>query len=340
MQGTFTNVAPRSFNGHLPTREFVSSFEGISLAIAGISAVEISDISRTERLYTQFDQRIVRHYESSGFDTRPKTREEADIAGIKGFNGLQTLCQELTIDNSGTEGAAVKISLVPSRYLIGESYRALVRNGAITSDELIGVAPQYLNISAIAIVKNEHGDYGLLAQIKGKALGEAELHPALIAGGVEAKYLSESDPLKAALLAQAKEETGLSKMQLAATSPFALVRESALGFVNFVSCAVNPDFNSILHIFEDAMAKRLSSGADYSTLEAKGVALLPVAGLMFVPLEGGRAGFSNAKCFVLNPAGKIESRFEPRLVRPMFGPIADLLSNESYLRRVLEVSGW
>ena len=313
-------------------------FKGISLAVPTLETIQIRSIAPTEITLGAVDPRIQTCYLDNKFDQAPKSREEADARNVKGFNALQSSCTGFEINMRDSENGSAILDLSPSRYLLGEAYRKLVASGTLSEADQLALHPRFLNVSAIAIVRHE-GQYHLLAQVKGKALGGAQLHPALVAGGVEAKYLIEADPLRAALLGQTKEETGLTQDQLRTSPWVSIVDERSLGFVNVVSCALNTDFSTVAGQFERSMTKRLQAGAQLDQLEAKGIANLPIAGLSLVPLEKG-PGFQSPHCLIVTENGKLVANSDPRLVRPMFAPIARLLSQQGSLHRLIEASGW
>jgi len=93
------------------------------------------------------DPRLSQIYDRADYDSKPKTREEAESLGVKGFNGLQTSCRLIE-----QVGDRLNVTLQPARYLLSEAMESGVKNGRFGNDNLFEISPRLANVSAIAVV--------------------------------------------------------------------------------------------------------------------------------------------------------------------------------------------
>jgi hypothetical protein len=273
-------------------------------------------------------------YTEKGYSAAPKSSAEAKAAGVKTFNGGVVALVDLR--SVGVDGGDVIFGdLVESRYLAGQAMRDYVEaNPGMIEDDLLRLSPKHLHVSLIAPVK-VGGEYFLLSQIKGDALGEGQIHTGLIAGMVDAKYYGHDNPLVAALRQETSEELGLNLDDLGATSAVFLMDESELGYLNFAHVARRVSMDSVLESYDASVRDKL--GGD-EKLEVNGVSLLPVAGVALVPLEGAH-GVRAVKCYTPSESGLV-SVVEDREVRPYTAATIEYLQKPGNINFLLEKAGF
>jgi hypothetical protein len=269
------------------------------------------------------DEKVSEMYQRKQYHLLPKTSEEAKARGAKGFNGLMSSAVELHsyVQDGQT---IVAVTLAPTRYMIGQAFRDCVKEGRYAPSEIPTASTDMANVSLIAPVKMD-GKYYLLSQIKGKALGSGELHTGLVAGNIDAKYLSYPNPLIATLQNECSEELGLDLSFIDSTSFIFLVDERETGQINFASVARNADISQILSSYE-AMTKRKLQNNE--ALEVMALANLPIAGLALIPLEDNAPGVKGIKCYKPTNQGLVET-IEDRKVRPYTAATVDYLTKSN-----------
>jgi hypothetical protein len=265
------------------------------------------------------DGKVSEMYQKKQYHLLPKTDEEAKARGLKNFNGLVSSAVELHpyIQDGQT---IVAVTLAPSRYMIGQAFRDCVKEGMYTPDEIQKASPDMTGVSLIVPVKM-NGQYFLLSQIKGKALGSGEIHTGLVAGNVDQKYHSAQNPFIATLQNECSEELGIDLSHIDSTSFIFLVDERETGQINFASVARNADINKILGAYEAMTKKKLQNN---EALEVMALTNLPIAGLALIPLEDGALGVKGIKCYKPTNQGLVET-IEDRKVRPYTAATVDYL---------------
>jgi hypothetical protein len=219
-------------------------------------------------------------YVSKDYATAPCSAQEARALGQRAdeFNGLK--CSFYRITSTQKDGRTiVTADIAPTRYLFSKAMRDVVKEGDYSLADMHAMTPNMAHVSLVVPVRF-NGQYHLLSQIKGKALGEGQIHAGLAAGHVEAHHLNQCNPLVAALQDEVSEEIGLDLSRLDHTSFVYVVDEAELGTVNFASVAQLVDVDKVLAAYETSIRGKLPG-----KLEVNGLAVLPIAGLTFVPLE-------------------------------------------------------
>lgn len=272
-------------------------------------------------------------YERKGYHSAPKSPEEAAARGIKNFNGLMTSSVRISCYCSGSE-TIVAADLAPARYLLGQAMRDYVKeNPSLSEEEIRKLSPDLTNVSLIAPVKFRD-QYFLLSQIKGKALGSGEIHAGLVAGNIDAGYLSESDPLTATLQGECSEELGMDLSYLDTTSFIFLMDERETGQINFASVAKTTDINKVLNAYDCNTRTKLPK----EQLEVMALSMLPIGGIALVPLEKGQ-GVQDLVCFHPSLDGLKEVK-ETRGVRPYTQATLDYLAQSENTKFLLEKAGF
>ncbi|MBN2458809.1 hypothetical protein JXB28_00860 [Candidatus Woesearchaeota archaeon] len=282
----------------------------------------------------KLDEKVSEMYLAKGYDTLPKTAEEAKARGAKGHNGLMSSIFNYNIIPQDNQ-SLVMINIAPTRYNAGQALRDLWATGKYSLDEIKAMSPDMLNVSLQAPVKEE-GEYFLPAQIKGKALGSGQVHTGLVAGNVDAKYLLQPNPLTAALKEECSEELGLDLSHLDSTSFIYMVDERETGQVNFASIARKTDLNKVLHAYEALTKAKLQKS---EALEVMALTTLPIAGIALIPLESGKQGLKGIKCYKPTSSG-LSISVEDREVRPYTEATIKYLQKPENVKFLLEKAGF
>ncbi|MFP4401263.1 MAG: hypothetical protein ACLFPQ_05250 [Candidatus Woesearchaeota archaeon] len=308
------------------------------ISIENIDEIKVNVIPVERRFDSEgelaIDERIRQIYEDNNYDLRPKTSEEADARGEKHFNGLMSSAPK--IQSYPVNGKNfVTVDIAPTRYLISQAMRDYVKENEVSEKEVQKISPDMTGVSLIVPVKI-NGDYYLLSQVKGKALGSGQIHAGLVAGNVDAKYLNQPDPLITTLQNECSEELGLNLSYLDSTSFIFLIDERETGQVNFASVAMNADVQEILTAYESMTRQKLKKD---EKLEVMGLANLPVAGISLTPLENGSSGVKDITCYMPSSEGLVKL-VEERGVRPYTSATIDYVSEPKNTRFLLEKAGY
>lgn len=159
------------------------------IKIANIADVCVSRIPY-ERTYDDptIDNRVRKMYIKKGYGKRPKTPEEAKAIGQTNYNGLSSSFP--SIRTYGSNRIVVAVDIMPTRYLIGQAMRDLVKEEQLSLEDILAMSPNMAGVSIIVPVKYKN-EYCIIAQVKGKALGSGQVHGAAAAGNVSGKYVME-----------------------------------------------------------------------------------------------------------------------------------------------------
>jgi hypothetical protein len=307
--------------------------------MAHISITHIEDIQLTilpfERTHESetLHQRVREMYKQKGYELKPRSAAEADARGERSFNGLVSSFPRITTYNTG-RGMFVTADIAPTRYLIGQAMRDVVASEQPATETIRALSPDMANVSLIAPVKHQ-GDYFLLAQIKGKALGSGQVHTGIVAGNVDDKYLTYPDPLLATLQNECSEELGIDLSYLKSTSFTFMIDERETGQVNFASVAQGVDLTTILDAYEATTKRKLARG---EALEVMALTRLPIAGIALVPLEG-TPTLTNIDCYVPTAEG-LKAVPESRGVRPYTEATVAYLQSKQNVHTLLEKAGF
>lgn len=328
-----------------------------NIGIENIREVQLT-VDRDERTFdSETIHPLVREmYLRKGFDRHPKDKAERDTFNtsirqgnlslkdalkdadkkplFKGWNGLMSSCSSIQTEYTD-QGNVVKVTIAPTRYLLREAMEAVWMTGSYSPEQTAAMSPDMVGTSLVVPVKVE-GQYYILSQIKGDALGSGQIHTGLVAGGVDAKLLSGRDPLLASLRQETLEEMGINLNDLDHGSFVYMVDERETGQVNFAALAKNADYQFILQRYEADTKRRIAAG---EKLEVSALANLPVYGIALVPLENGKLGIRNIQCFFPTEHG-LERKIDDREIRPYTQATIDYLSKAENVRFMLEKAGF
>ena len=232
----------------------------------------------------------------------PKSAEEARAKGLKFFNGMISSVPRLNI-YSDRNRTTVCADVAPARYMLGQAMRDVVDEGRFDYETIQKMSPRLLNVSLLVPVKRNN-KYYLLSQIKGHTFGSGEIIAALVAGNVDAKYLSDTNPLKLALSKECMEEIGANLNDIDHTPFSYLLDETKTGHINFASVSRGVDLDKFLDIYESQTKAKLFKD---KKREVTGLSLLPIGGSdrssgyvdCFFPTESGLAEKKEHRDFCL-----------------------------------------
>ncbi len=306
------------------------------ISIDRISDVQVNRVASERTHLTEgagsLDRRVRERYEKAGYHLAPKSKAEAQARGQRHFNGLMSSFPRLAVYPSDN-GATVSVDIMPTRYLVGQAARDVISAEQLSFEQAQEMSPRMANVSLLVPVRMNN-QYGLLSQIKGDALGSGQLHAALAAGNVSAKYLHSEHPLVTTLQHETSEEVGINLAQLDSTSFVFLIDEATTGQVNFASISQGADMDAILGAYEASVRQKL--GGQLS-LEVAALAYLPIASLAFIPLEGTQ-GLADIETFVPTKDG-LESRVRTTGIRPYTQAVVEFMRSPENRRYLLEQSG-
>ena len=196
-----------------------------------------------------FHPSIVEMYNKKGYDLEPKTRADADALGKLNFNGhvASIIGYPRSYEHNGK--LVLSVDLAPTRYLWGQAMKDYVKQFKPTLEEMKLLSPFLANTSIIAPCIFE-GVPSLMSAVKGKAVGEGEVHAALSAGVIDYADLSSKNPFLNGKSRELFEEIGYPLSRLQSTAPAFAIDERELGGINFPSYATVVDPYDILHVFE------------------------------------------------------------------------------------------
>ncbi|MBR9683479.1 hypothetical protein GOV03_02975 [Candidatus Woesearchaeota archaeon] len=293
-------------------------------------------------------------YVAEGYDQQPKNKaernamnaeifihnltikNEADkIPPFKGWNGLMSSCTSIETEPTA-QGNIVRVSISPTRYLLREAMEKVWREGNYTTEQTRELSPDMAGTSLIAPVRIK-GEYFLLSQIKGDALGSGQIHAGLVAGGIDAFLLTEDNPLLVTLKKETIEEMGIDLSDLDHSSFIYVVDERKTGQVNFAAVARNVDPQFVFDRYEADTKTRLAAG---EKLEVAGLAELPVAGVALVPLKNGELGLGGITCYMPTKDGLVEAPPKDRGIRPYTQATLDYLTKSENVKFLLEKAGF
>jgi len=268
-------------------------------------------------------------YITRDYHHAPQSRKERDKRGLKGgWNGMESSFPSIRIYQE--EGETIVIAdVAPTRYLIGQAFRDLSQEENIEHNVLPGFnnSPNMANVSLIAPIKFSR-KYYLLAQIKGDTLGTGQIHSALVAGGIKAKYLSRPNPLIAALQKECSKEIKINLNHLNPSSIVYIVDEREIGKVNFAHIAKGTDLDTILESYEADVKEKL---INQEKLEVDGLALIPI--------ENKTGKLRKIRCFLPTKNG-LTIKMEKREIRPYTQATLDYLQKPENVRFLLEKAGF
>lgn len=308
------------------------------IGIKNISEVKLNIIPAERRFDSEGDLAVhplvAEKYLEKRYDTRPKTEEQAKARGERDFNGLVSSCPRISSYHINP-GNLVIADVAPTRYLIGQALRDLTKEGKYLPNVSPQMSPDMVGVSLVVPVKI-NGQYFLISQIKGKALGSGEVHTGLVAGNVDGKYLSQEDPFVVALKNECSEEVGLNLSSLDRTAALYMVDERETGQVNFAYVARNVDAQQMLHSYDQSVRDKLAHG---KALEVMALTAVPLGGSQLEKLETGSFGLKGITTYHPTANGLVE-RVEDRGVRPYTQATLDYLAKPENVQFLLEKAGF
>ncbi len=307
------------------------------IGIENISEVRLTIIPTERRFDSQGDlgvhSLVSSKYVEKGYDQKPKTEEEAKARAERDFNGLVSSSPKISAYPINHANLVVA-DIAPTRYLIGQALRDLTKEGKYQPNIFPQMSPDMVGVSLVVPVKIK-GDYFLLSQIKGKALGSGEVHTGLVAGNVDGKYLSTEDPFVATLRNECSEEVGLDLSTLDRTAALYLVDERETGQVNFAYLARNADAQQMIHSYDRIVREKLAAG---EALEVMALTAVPI-GAYLEKQESGALGLRGITVYHPTPNGLAE-KVEDRGVRPYTQATLDYLTKPENVKFLLEKAGF
>lgn len=132
-----------------------------------------------------------------------------------------------------------------------------------------------------------NGQICVVAQIKGPGTGHRQLHTSWVGRGINPKFLTEADPIRAAQLANIQAETGLDPILIEKflTGVRMTVNEPSTGNFNFVSFLVGQSPEFFLETFREETSNQIASDVTLEKLKQAGIGMVPLQGISLVPLE-------------------------------------------------------
>jgi hypothetical protein len=309
-----------------------------NVSISNISDIKLNviDIERTQ--ISQGDlamhPKLVQDYLKNQYNLKPKNKTEATARGDTNFNGLSTSFPKISVYQNQNGENIVSADIVPTRFLFKQSAINLNQNKNLSLEERMGISPKLANVSLIVPVKIK-GEYFLMGQVKGNAIGSGQIQGPLVAGGIDYKALHKKNPLITALQQECLEEVGMDLSYLNSTSFLFMTQESEVGSVNFSSIAQGVQLDDILNCYETSVKNKLTK----QELEVQALAKLPMQGISMIPLEKETFGMNNLEIYTPSKSGLILTK-ESRKIRPLTQAVADFISEEKNKNLILERAGF
>lgn len=336
--------------------------------------IELDDISKVNLIIPKDDKGeiIIRNFDhesihplvremyvKKGYDNLPKSKDESDRMNAelkqqglppkyKHFNGLMSSCVEMEFFKENKK-TLVKATVMPTWYLLGQAMRDVMKEAKqegieYSTRKINAMSTNHFNGSLIAPSKIT-GEYYLISQIKGNALGAGEIHTGLVAGNVDGAYLQYGDyALIQTMRNECSEELGMDLNELNPGSFAFLVNEKRSSQINLAAVATQVDLDAILGHYESMIIKKLEDNEEeiFNTyemmmkgdlpkdaaimkeyelilmdkLEVMGLATLPMKGIALTPIkDDGSLGLNDVVCYIPTKNGLITDK-QNRGVRP------------------------
>ncbi len=244
-------------------------------------------------------------------------------------NGLMSSFPKIEVEET-SDGAVVIATIAPTRYLIGEAMRDVMKKGTATLDMVPQLSPDMANVSVVCPVKVD-GGYALVAQIKGeKVLGGGAIHAGISAGNIDGKYVREdADPMIRALKKEILGELGIDASALEPSAFAYMVDERETGQVNFAAVAQGQNLSQILEAFGRITTPKMFDGKP----EVEGLAIIPFGAQL------GASGKLETLCYIPGKQGLTKHRQE-REVRPYTQAWLNHLARPENQKKLLEKAGF
>lgn len=271
-------------------------------------------------------------YFKKGYHLAPKTKNEADAAGKKNWNALCSSFVDFEVIPI-SNGNVIYTKIAPTRYLVGRAMLDYVgENPKMSRDSIIKRSPRMANVSLIAPLKADN-EYVILGQIKGRAIGEGEIHGGSVAGNVLGEDLNSPNPLITALKRECSDELGMTLERLNPSNFYLVVDESELGALNCGAVAKNTNLDEILKTYEEITTSKIKNE---EKLEVKGLALIPIVNPKLKQIKDGQLQLENITCFTPSKKGLNES-IQNRKPRPyteaLIHYLNDVKNQKAFLKK-------
>jgi hypothetical protein len=308
------------------------------VTISNISDIKLNVIDTERTQISQGDlamhSKLVLDYLKNQYNLKPKNKGEATARGEQNFNGLSTSFPRISVYQNQNGENIVSADIAPTRFLFKQSAINLNQNENLTLEQRMEISPQLANVSLIVPVKVK-GEYFLMGQVKGNAIGSGQIQGPLVAGGIDYKALHTENPLITSLQQECLEEVGMDLSYLNSTSFLFMTEESEVGSVNFSSIAQGVQLDNILSSYEASVKNKLTK----EELEVQALAKLPMQGISLIPLEKGNFGMNDIEIYTPTQTGLNLAR-ENRKIRPLTQAVADFMSEEKNKNLILERAGF
>jgi len=199
------------------------------------------------------------------------------------YNALKTSFPNIEFYRSGS-GIECVATIAKTRYLIGEAFRDFVKENHHTQTEYEEMSTNMANVSIITFVKHK-GIHYIAAQIKGKVIGQGELHTGFYAENIDARFLEYDSPLEQAVKEGVEKKTGIPYDFLNPSDFVGMVDERITGQVNFAKLSGVHDLQDVQHHWD--------SNIKTGKKQIAGLALVPVEGYKITELWGGKKRLEN-----------------------------------------------
>ena len=287
------------------------------------------------------DDRVRDEFLTRKYQDLPRSKEEAKARGMSRWSGLMSSFPEIRTYKVAPGRVIVSADILPTRYHIGEAFRNYQdrqeeEGHPLTQDTIERISPNMAN-AHVMVPSKWNGQYVLLAQIKGEALGKGEVHSSVVAGNVEGRFIyAGEDPLIGSLKQECIEEVGLDLSYFNSTTWKYLINEKDTGQIAVVSIAREVELETVLNAYDANVRSKLGK----EKLEVDGLVPLPMAGVVVIPLEKGK-GVTQGEllCYVPTPDG-LKAVNQKRVLRPITVGVLKYLENAQNRKDMLETAGF
>lgn len=203
---------------------------------------------------------------------------------------------------SSNENGVVTAELGQTGYLVIKAWQAKVHKALLEGKLPLGVEPDQYREAAYGFMLEHQpkiagglvyalceyqGEVCVVSQIKGPGTGYKQLHTSWVGRGINPKYLSQEDPVRAAQLDNIAAETGIdpSYAQKYLTPVRMGIDEPSTGNANFVSFLVGQPADFYLDSFRSFTEQQIVADTTLERLKQAGIALVPLQGISLIPLS-------------------------------------------------------
>ena len=261
-------------------------------------------------------------YREMGYDKKPKTQREV-VTSNNDLNGLKTSMTDINFAKG-----KLTFGISPIRFFFGDAWKKVMKE---KPEELSDADP--LNILGVSLIVPVMymGRPVLVGQIRANARGSGQVQVPLVAGGVEARSLTNKDPFISTLRREAKDEVGLNLSKIRLCTLKILTIEAELGACNLSFFAVNTKWEIICDSWVNSM-----KGKSANNIEASALVIIPLDELESVYEHGVEVVYIKK-----DGSGTYSVMKEIRIFRPLAKAIIDwLIANPEKKQRVANFCKW